>query len=92
MLIGHRDTATGPAAFAGLADAQPGSLITVSAGADEQRFRVTEAFSVAKSSFAAATIYRPGERPALALITCGGRFDQKTGHYEDNVVVLARKA
>lgn len=91
VLIGHRDTTTGPGAFAGLSEAGPGSLITVSAGRTEQRYRVTEAVSVAKSSFAAAEIYGPGERPALVLITCGGRFDQKTGHYEDNVVVLARK-
>jgi hypothetical protein len=25
----------------------------------------------------------------LRLITCGGRFDARTGHYEDNVVVRA---
>jgi LPXTG-site transpeptidase (sortase) family protein len=92
VLIGHRDTKTGPGAFAGLAQARPGSLVTVSAGGEEQRYRVTEAVSVAKSSFAAASIYSPGKRPALVLITCGGRFDQKTGHYDDNVVVLARKA
>jgi sortase (surface protein transpeptidase) len=92
VLIGHRDTKTGPGAFAGLSQARPGSLVTVSAGGEEQRYRVTDAFSVAKSSFAAASIYSPGKRPALVLITCGGRFDQKTGHYDDNVVVLAQKA
>ena len=91
VLIGHRDTTTGPGAFAGLSQARRGSLITVSAGGTEQRYRVTEAVSVAKSSFAAASIYGPGGRPALVLITCGGRFDQRTGHYSDNVVVLARK-
>ena len=26
---------------------------------------------------------------ALVLITCGGAFDSSTGHYEDNVVVVA---
>jgi LPXTG-site transpeptidase (sortase) family protein len=92
VLIGHRDTKTGPGAFAGLSQARPGSLVTVSSGGVEQRYRVTEAVSVAKSSFAAASIYSPGKRPALVLITCGGRFDRETGHYDDNVVVLARQA
>lgn len=92
VLIGHRDTKTGPAAFAGLAEARPGNLIRITAGGEEQRYRVTEAVSVAKSSFVAATIYGPGRRPALVLITCGGRFDQASGHYDDNVVVLAQKA
>jgi len=27
--------------------------------------------------------------PRLALITCGGEFDGSTGHYVDNVVVVA---
>ena len=26
---------------------------------------------------------------ALVLITCGGEFDETTGHYDDNVVVVA---
>ena len=36
----------------------------------------------------------PGQTraPELRLITCGGPFDQATGHYLDNVVVFARYA
>ena len=79
-------------AFAGLSRVRPGSRITVEAGGTDQLYRVSQAFSVAKSSFAAAAIYGPGKRPALVLITCGGRFDERTGHYEDNVVVLAQEA
>jgi hypothetical protein len=27
--------------------------------------------------------------PSLRLITCGGPFDQATGHYTDNIIVYA---
>ena len=27
--------------------------------------------------------------PSLRLITCGGPFDQATGHYVDNIIVYA---
>jgi LPXTG-site transpeptidase (sortase) family protein len=50
----------------------------------------------------AVTRYPKSELPAdvfadrgaarLVLITCGGRFDTASGHYEDNVVVHARPA
>ena len=35
-----------------------------------------------------ALFAREGTR-ALVLITCGGNFDETTGHYDDNVVVVA---
>ena len=35
-----------------------------------------------------AMFAREGTR-ALVLITCGGEFDSTTGHYADNVVVVA---
>ncbi|MCW2756635.1 MAG: hypothetical protein JWO46_381, partial [Nocardioidaceae bacterium] len=34
-------------------------------------------------------VYRGDGRPSLRLITCGGTFDRHSGHYLDNVVVLA---
>jgi Sortase family. len=30
--------------------------------------------------------------PSLRLITCGGPFDQATGHYTDNIIVYAHLA
>jgi hypothetical protein len=35
-------------------------------------------------------VYGPTTTPELRLITCGGPFDDATGHYLDNVVVFAR--
>lgn len=36
-----------------------------------------------------ADVFAGGGPPGLVLITCGGRFDRSTGHYEDNIVVHA---
>jgi hypothetical protein len=30
--------------------------------------------------------------PRLALVTCGGPFDERTRHYRDNVVITAEPA
>ena len=35
------------------------------------------------------SIYTRAGSPKLVLVTCGGPFDAKTGHYRDNVVVTA---
>jgi hypothetical protein len=34
-------------------------------------------------------VYGKAGYPSLRLITCGGPFDQATGHYVDNIVVYA---
>jgi hypothetical protein len=42
----------------------------------------------AKQDLPADLFSRQGP-PTLTLITCGGAFDEATGHYVDNVVVVA---
>lgn len=42
-----------------------------------------------KDEFPSLVVYGDTDYPALRLITCGGAFDQSTGHYEDNIVVFA---
>jgi hypothetical protein len=44
----------------------------------------------AKSVFPTADVYGNTQGPELRLVTCGGDFDQTSGHYKDNVVVFAR--
>ncbi|WP_247659418.1 class F sortase [Micromonospora sp. U56] len=34
-------------------------------------------------------MYGPTPGPELRLVTCGGAFDRRTGHYRDNLVVFA---
>jgi hypothetical protein len=36
------------------------------------------------------TSITPPLRPALRLVTCGGQFDYRTGHYRSNIIVFAR--
>jgi hypothetical protein len=45
----------------------------------------------AKSAFPTQEVYGDTAGPELRLVTCGGDFDQATGHYRDNVVVFARE-
>ncbi|GAA4578166.1 hypothetical protein GCM10023176_53540 [Micromonospora coerulea] len=39
--------------------------------------------------FPTARVYGPTPGPELRLVTCGGEFDRRRGHYRDNVVVFA---
>jgi hypothetical protein len=43
---------------------------------DKQRFRTDD-------------VYYPTLTPALRLVTCGGQFDDSTGHYRSNIIVFA---
>ena len=45
-----------------------------------------------KDDFPDAIVYRTTGKPALHLVTCGGSFDESTGHYRDNLVVIADMA
>ena len=35
------------------------------------------------------SIYTRTGSPKLVLVTCGGPFDAKIGHYRDNIIVTA---
>jgi hypothetical protein len=43
----------------------------------------------AKADFPTDLVYGSIDFAGLRLITCGGVFNQKSGHYEDNIVVFA---
>ena len=88
VVVGHVDLRGRPGVFARLASARPGATVVVG-GAPAVRFRVTRVDRYDKDAFPAEDVYRPTEAAELRLITCGGRFDPRTGHYEDNVVVRA---
>jgi hypothetical protein len=91
VIVGHLDTVDGPAVFGALPEIKRGMRIEVDAGNGTQHsFETIGVASVAKSSFPAQSVYAPSRHPTLALITCSGRFDESTGHYEDNLIILAR--
>jgi sortase (surface protein transpeptidase) len=89
IAVGHRDTMTGPAVFAGLAQVKPGKVIE--AGRADGRTAVYTVDRVKvfdKAGFPDKEVYGPSRRPELRVITCGGLFTRRTG-YTSNVVVFA---
>lgn len=90
VLAGHVDSTTGPAIFYRLRDLAVGDPIAITRrNGTRVTFTVDAVQRYAKAAFPTAAVYGPVPGPALRLLTCGGSFDPKTGHYRDNVVVYA---
>ncbi|MFC0504454.1 class F sortase [Micromonospora costi] len=89
VLAGHLDSRRGPAVFARLGELRPGDTVEVWRGGQRLAFRVTGSLRTRKDRFPTATVYGPTPGPELRLVTCGGDFDRRRGHYTDNVVVFA---
>ncbi|MER6096205.1 class F sortase [Streptomyces sp. NPDC001728] len=89
VVVGHRDTRTGPAVFLNLDSLSPGNTVRV-ARADGRVavFTVDRVRTYAKAHFPDKEVYGATGRPELRLLTCGGAFDRKAG-YEANIVVFA---
>ncbi|WP_308406843.1 class F sortase [Streptomyces sudanensis] len=89
IVVGHRDTRTGPAVFLDLHALKPGNTVRV-----ERADGITAVFTVDrvrtydKDEFPDREVYRQAERPELRLLTCGGTFDRRNG-YTANTVVFA---
>lgn len=89
VIIGHVDTATGPAVFHRLGDLRPGDRANVlRADGRTAVFRIDSVERVGKDRFPTGRVYGDPGYPAIRLITCGGRFDRRTGHYNDNVIAF----
>ena len=90
VVVGHVDSTSGPAVFYRLRDLRKGDVIVVwRKGDTRSRFRVESLRWFSKSAFPTQLVYQATATPALRLITCGGAFDDSTGHYVDNLVVFA---
>ncbi|MFH9724960.1 class F sortase [Streptomyces sp. NPDC017254] len=89
VVVGHRDTRTGPAVFLDLNSLSPGNTVRV-ARADGRVavFTVDRVRTYTKAEFPDKEVYGSTGRPELRLLTCGGAFDRSTG-YEANIVVFA---
>jgi sortase (surface protein transpeptidase) len=89
VAVGHLDTATGPAVFAGLDELGPGRRVEARrADGRTAVYTVDAVRTYEKARFPSQEVYGPRQRPELRLITCAGTYDRKTG-YESNVVVFA---
>ena len=90
LLAGHVDSAdAGAGAFFALHRIRPGDEVRLStASAGGVSYRVTAVRSYRKSALP-TSVYSSKGRARLVIVTCGGPFDEATGHYRDDVVVTA---
>jgi len=89
VLVGHLDTDTGPAVFAGLGELAPGHLVELRrADGRTTVYTVDAVKSYEKAHFPDREVYGARGRPELRLITCGGAYDRRSG-YAGNTVVFA---
>jgi hypothetical protein len=90
-ILGHVDAdKVGPAVFYDLGNMRPGAKIFVRLSSG--RTAIFETYSIAlfaKAKFPTDRVFGYTSWPTLRLITCGGVFDPKTGHYLGNIVAFA---
>jgi len=91
VIAAHVDSPVyGIGPFAELKNASVGETVTVtSADGTTRDFVVESVERVGKTQLPLDQIFDRDGAPRLALITCGGQFDYGTGHYVDNIVVIA---
>lgn len=92
ILVGHLDTYTGPAAFAGLGSLRPGATINIDRADGTAAIFVVDSVELyPKADFPNERVYGTVDTPQLRLITCGGQWTP-SGGYDANIVVYARLA
>lgn len=90
VMLGHLDSATGPAVFARLARLRPGDRVVIArSDGSTVTFEVDGIATFSVDSFPTEQVYGASQVPVLRLITCGGTFDRNQGRYLSNVVVFA---
>ena len=90
VIVGHLDSADGPAVFYRLGYLRPGQVIDITR-ADRRvaHFRIDAVNTYRRDHFPTQTVYGPVDYAGLRLITCGGTYDKDTKAYESNIVVFA---
>jgi hypothetical protein len=91
VIVGHVNWGGNEGVFGRLHEVVPGQAVLVThRNGVTDRYRVTSTAVYPKISFPTRLVYGPLHYPGLRLITCTGRFDPSTGHYDDNLIVFAR--
>lgn len=92
VLAGHVDTTEeGAGPLVAISGLREGDLVTVRAGQQTVRYRVTSVTRVSKARIDLATVFSRAGAPRLHLVTCGGAYLPDQGGYQDNVVVAAQR-
>lgn len=94
VLLGHVDSASnGPSVFFRLGELRRGDRVSVTrADGSVATFVVDEVQRYSKNDFPTDVVYGDIDHAGLRILTCGGAFDDSTGHYLDNIVVFASLA
>lgn len=67
-----------------------GDTLVVSTARGRTTFVVTKVEQISKRALPVRELFRRDGPAELRVITCGGRYDPRSGGYQDNVVVTAR--
>lgn len=91
VVLGHVDAeGVGPAVFYRLGKLESGDTLSVTrADGSHATFTVTGGASYPKDRLPYGRIFADLDYPVLRLVTCGGRFDDRTRTWENNLVVYA---
>jgi sortase (surface protein transpeptidase) len=90
VLAAHVDYDGERGVFFELRSIQPGATVEVlSSDGSRRRFTVDAVTQVAKVDLGTTAVFDRTGPPRLALITCGGTFDEDARSYRDNIVVTA---
>jgi sortase (surface protein transpeptidase) len=91
VIVGHVDSAAeGPSVFYLLGGLKPRDQVYVTlANGSVARFAVDAVRRYPKVHFPSQLVFGNTTAADLRLVTCGGPFDSATGHYLDNIIVLA---
>lgn len=92
VILGHVDAHRKPAVFYRLKELKPGDEIQISRkDGTTAKFAVERAQRVNKNAFPHKKVFGEAlDHASLRLVTCGGAFDPKSGHYTDNLIVYAK--
>jgi sortase (surface protein transpeptidase) len=84
VIFGHVDSTSGPAVFYRLGELRPGETVRVLRKDGRTAvFQIDSVDKVTKDHFPTQKVYGDLPYAGIRLVTCGGRFDQATGHYVD---------
>ncbi|MFE3204311.1 class F sortase [Embleya sp. NPDC059237] len=90
VLVGHLDSAAGPAVFYEVGTLRPGATVEIRR-ADQSTaiFTVDAVERFTKTDFPTQRVYGDLNRAELRVITCGGEYDADKGGYQDNTILFA---
>lgn len=90
VVVGHVDSETGPAVFAGLRELGPGDeVVLTAADGRATTYAVREAVDVPQQPFPTEQVFGATADDVLRLITCTGPYDDAAGRYTENRIVTA---